>query len=57
MNNGDFMEDFHKMLFFWRSVFAYLTLLGVQLVLLGIALAGWINEKKRREREIFEINE
>jgi hypothetical protein len=45
------MEDYRNALFFWRSVIAYLALLGVQLILLGIALAGWVNAKKRREQE------
>jgi hypothetical protein len=45
------MEDFHKMLFFWRSVFAYITLLGVLLILLGVALAGWFTAERKREQQ------
>jgi hypothetical protein len=43
------MEDYYEMLYFWRSFIAYLTLLGVQLILLGVAVAGWGTVLKKRE--------
>jgi len=43
------MEDYREMFNFWRSAIAYLALLGVQLILLGVAVGGW--EMARRERE------
>jgi hypothetical protein len=45
------MEDFRYILFFWRSVIAYLALFSVELILLGIALGRWDNTKKPREQE------
>lgn len=44
------MEDFIALLYFWRMVIAYLTLLGVQLILLGMAVGGWEMARRKRER-------
>ena len=46
------MEDIHRILFFWRSVIAYLTVLGVLLILLGIALAGWVTAVRKHEQKV-----
>jgi hypothetical protein len=43
------MEDYYKMLYFWRSFTAFLALLGVQLILLGVAVAGWGTALRKRE--------
>jgi len=45
------MEDYYKMLYFWRSFIAFLALLGVQLILLGVAVAGWGTALRKREAE------
>ena len=45
------MEDFGEILHFWRMVIVHLTLLGVYLVLLGVAVAGLVTALKRREDE------
>ncbi len=42
------MEDFYGILYFWRLAVAYLTLLGVQLILLGVAVGGWDMARKQR---------
>jgi hypothetical protein len=44
------MEDFQAMLYFWRMVVAYFALLGVQFILLGVAIGGWEISRIRRER-------
>jgi hypothetical protein len=46
------MEEYHEMFYFWRMVISYLMLLGVQFILLGVALAGWLTATKRHEQQM-----
>jgi hypothetical protein len=52
MSRDDWMEQLNS---FWTPFLACLTLLGVYLLLLGIALAGLVTALRRRERERTEL--
>jgi hypothetical protein len=43
MDDGNVLRDF------WTPLFVYLNLLGVYLLLLGIALAGLVSALKKRQ--------
>ncbi len=42
---GDLLKDF------WTPFFAYWTLLGVELVILGVGLAGLVSVLRRRDSQ------
>jgi hypothetical protein len=50
------MEDLYELLYFWRLIIAYLTLLGVQFILLGIAVGGWEMAHRKREQRALQRN-
>ena len=43
------MDDFRDALHLWRLAIVYLALLGVYLILLGVAVAGLLAALKKRE--------